>query len=396
MECPDRDEIDNYEAHHSPRRWDASLYRPEVNEALCHRVPGWRERVRWPEGKAFAACLTHDLDSIRLHSRRELFRTIVSHVRHAENLGQKIRHCLSVVGLRHRPQNVDVMTPWIEAERKRGFCSTFFVFPTKVRRRHPRDCTYTWDDPTWYRGELCRTREMLRDVVALGWGVGLHGSIHSALDTDLLREQKEDVEACIGRAIWSTRQHNLRFDIRQTPMAQASAGFQTDSTLGFNRDVGFRNAIAYPFPLRDPQNGDPIGLFEIPLVLHDGALLREDNLFLGEDSAFRVCRLLIDRVAETRGVITLLWHPNRMDDPSWLHLYERLLDYIAEKNGWGTTPKAIHDWWIGQGLDGEMERGLAALGERRAGSGEQERVSRGRREADGKQGAGSGELGKNL
>ncbi|MCC7517942.1 MAG: polysaccharide deacetylase family protein [Verrucomicrobiae bacterium] len=358
IESSDRDEIGNYEAHHSPRRWDASLYRPVVNEALCGKVSGWLDRIRWPEGKAFAACLTHDLDSVQINSRRELLRTIGSLVRHAKNPGEKLRHCLSVAGLRHRPQNVDLMTPWIEAERKRGFRSTFFVFPTRVRRRHPRDCTYTWSDPTWYRGRRCSVREMLRDVVKLGWGIGLHGSLHSALDADLLREQKEDVEECLGRAIWSTRQHNLRFDVLRTPLAQVRAGFQTDSTLGFNRDIGFRNGIAYPFALKDPSSGEPIGLLEIPLVLHDGALLRKDNLFLGEDSAYRVCRLLIDRVAATKGVITLLWHPNQMDDLRWFQLYEKVLDYIVEKNGWGATPKAIYDWWTGQGLDAELERAL--------------------------------------
>lgn len=358
LACPDRDAIGNYEAHHSPRRWDGSLYRPEVNDALCRRVPGWKDRVRWPEGKVFAVCLTHDVDSVRMNSRRELFRTIASHVRHAETLGERMRHGLSVAGLRHRPRDVDLMTPWIEAERRRGFRSTFFVFPTKVSRRHPRDCTYTWDDPTWYRGSRCRVREMLRGVVAQGWEVGLHGSLHSALDEALLREQKEDLEACLGQVVGSTRQHNLRFDLRRTPEVQASAGFQTDSTLGFNGDVGFRNGIAYPFRLRDPAGGSPRGPLEIPLVLHDWALLHPEALGLGEEAAFRVCCRLIDAVTATKGVVTLLWHPNWFPVEPWFRLYERLLDYLVEKKGWGATAREIHDWWTGQGLEGELERGL--------------------------------------
>lgn len=358
---PDRDEIGNYEAHHSPRRWDATLYRPVINDVLWAQIPEWRTQVRWPEGKTFAACLTHDLDSVQIGSRQELGRTIRAFMRQSPRIAEKFRHAASLAGLRHAPLEMDLMTPWIEAERKRGFRSTFFVFPTRVTRRHPRDCVYRWDDPTWYRGERCSVRAMLRDVAELGWEIGLHGSLHASLDADLLREQKEDVETCVGRPVWSTRQHNLRFEIARTPAAHAAAGLQTDSTLGFNRDVGFRNGIAYPFALRHPPSREPVGTLEIPLVLHDGALLREDNLSLSAESAYRVCRRLIDRVAATRGVITLLWHPDRLHHPHWFRVYERLLDDLAERNAWGTTCKAIHDWWIGQGLNGLMERGLATL-----------------------------------
>ena len=47
---PARDSIDNFEAQHSARRWDASLYRPVADELLHVAFPEWRESIAWPDG----------------------------------------------------------------------------------------------------------------------------------------------------------------------------------------------------------------------------------------------------------------------------------------------------------------------------------------------------------
>ncbi len=361
MQISERDDIGNYRSSFSRLRWNADLHRPVINEMLCRQVPGWLDRVRWPNGHQFAACLTHDMDCMRLNSRRELSRVILAHLRQAESVRDFLRHSYSVVGLRHRQKNVDLITPWIEEEKKHGFHSTFYAFPTRVTQRNPRDCTYRWSDPTWLHGEWTTVAEVIRDIDLQGWEVGLHGSIHSALDSRLLREQKEDIEGILGHPIYTTRQHNLRFEIRQTPLVQEKANFQADTSMGYNREVGFRSGIAYPYRFYDLDRKEYLRLFEIPLVLHDGALLRKDNLGLSEEAAFDVCKRLIDRVAATRGVVTLLWHPNTLLLQGWFSLYKRLLAYISEKNGWGASTKEVYDWWIGQGLDGELERALDAL-----------------------------------
>ena len=101
---PARDSIDNYETQHSARRWDASLYRPVADEMLHAELPQWRDSIAWPEGKRFAACLSHDVDCVQLDSRYELARTIALHFRHAGDVGKKLKHLGSVVGLRKAPR----------------------------------------------------------------------------------------------------------------------------------------------------------------------------------------------------------------------------------------------------------------------------------------------------
>ena len=347
---PARDSIDNYETQHCARRWDASLYRPVADEMLHAAFPQWRDTIAWPEGKRFAACLSHDVDCVQLDSRYELARTIALSFRRSPDFGKKLKHLGSVVGLRKAPRKFDVFTPWVEAEQRLGFRSTFFFFPTRVRERHIIDNVYRWDDRTTYRDETCTVREIARDLRRRGWDIGLHGSYLSPMSYEMLAEQKEDVEKAVGETIVTSRQHNLHFDCARTPALLEKAGLLVDSTLGSNRDIGFRAGTSYPFRLWDAAARDWLRLVEIPLVLHDGALLRPDNLDLDLESAFAVCKTVIDRVAETRGVVTLLWHPDKAALPDWFALYTRLLQYIHGQNGWGASARDIHEWWASSGM----------------------------------------------
>jgi hypothetical protein len=179
----------------------------------------------------------------------------------------------------------------------------------------------------------------------------------------MLAEQKEDIEKAIGETVITSRQHNLHFDAARTPALLERAGLKVDSTLGSNRDIGFRAGTSYPFRMWDAAARDWLKLVEIPLVLHDGALLRPDNLDLDLESAFALCRTIIDRVVETRGVVTLLWHPDKAALPDWFTLYTRLLEYISQQNGWGASARQIHEWWESSGLAAKHHHMVGKLAE---------------------------------
>ena len=370
---PSRDSIGNFESQYCDRRWESPLYYPIINEELSRRDQTWLQTITWPHGKTFAACLTHDVDTVQINSRRELIRTIRLHMKYAKNTSEWIHHASSVTALRRHPLNIDIFTPWIELEKRFGFHSTFFFFGTKITQRYVSDMTYKWNDTVSYKGEKCVLKEVVRDIHSQGWYVGLHGSILSARNESLLSEQKEDLEEILGGQVYSIRQHNLQYDAQITPFLHEKVGFHVDSTLGFNRDVGFRAGIAYPFRIYDPNENRYLGIFQIPLVLQDGALMRQDNLDLNELEAIRLGKKLIDRVRRTKGVITLLWHPNAIIESSWSNVYEKLLEYIHEQNGWGASAKEIRDWWLGQGLSAKMEKLLEniPLGKSSASSGNQ-------------------------
>lgn len=53
---------------------------------------------------------------------------------------------------------------------------------------------------------------------------------------------------------------------------------------------------------------------------------------LDEDTAFRYVMQLAEAVERVGGVLTLLWHPNAVINPSWWRVYLRSLEYLKEKN----------------------------------------------------------------
>lgn len=344
-----RDKIDNFEVQHSDRKWEAGSLYPIVDMELSKKVPDFVDSIQWPGGAKFAACLTHDVDGIQQSSRRDLIRVLGLQIKDAPTLLKKIQHLTSLSGLRHTPSMKDLFSPWLEAEKSRGFRSTFFVFPSRVRIRHSRDLTYLWKDPMPFEGRLHPAGECFREIAFRGWEIGMHGSVLSAYNKDMLCEQREDICRAMDRDITAGRQHNLQFESSTTPDHLADAGFQVDSTLGSNRDIFFRTGSSYPTPLWSLQKQAWLPVTEVPLILHDGALMRSDNLDLAPEAALTVSKRIIDRVAAVRGVVTLLWHPENIIKPGYFDTYVSLLDYIKEQNGWGAGATEVATWWKSSG-----------------------------------------------
>jgi hypothetical protein len=345
----DRDAIHNFEAQHSDRYRDASHCRPVLDEELLARNPGVAESLSWPNGCKFAALLSHDVDSTRENSREQMWRTILAQCDSAASLSDKIRNLLCITGLRHHPGDKDLLSPWLEAERAKGFSSTFFVFATAVNPRHPRDLNYYWNDLMPFEGKLQTISSVFAQVAERGWEVGIHGSIESTFTPGMLGTQRVDVEKAVGAPVVSGRQHNLQFGAAVTPDLIAASGLQVDCTLGSNRTVFFRTGTSYPHRLWSVAKHQWLDVLEIPLVLHDGALLRGDNLDLSPDSAFRFCRKIIERVAAVRGVVSLLWHPENLVKPGYFELYCQLLELLKEEGAWGSSAREIASWWKSSG-----------------------------------------------
>jgi len=355
MDC-----YNNFEAQYSNRYWNGDATFPVLDIELSKSDPQFLQSIKWPGDADFAACLTHDVDSTQHFGRQELRRWVRNQIQEEPTLAKKIRHLISLAGLRRRPSMQDLFTPWLAAEKVHDFRSTFFVFPNRVRKCHPWDVTYKWTDLMPFEGRLRSVSETFREIADRGWEVGIHGSIYSAFDSDLLAEQRQDISSVMGRDITAGRFHNLQFEVCSTPDHIAASGIQVDSTLGSNRAVFFRTGSSYPTPLWSIQKNMWLPVVEVPLILHDGALMRRDNLDLEPAAALEVCKMIIDRVAAVRGVVTLLWHPENIVMPGYFETYVALLSYIKEKNGWGAGATAVANWWNSSGNAGRHAKAFAA------------------------------------
>jgi peptidoglycan/xylan/chitin deacetylase (PgdA/CDA1 family) len=178
-----------------------------------------------------------------------------------------------------------------------------------------------------------------------GWEIGLHPTWYAFNDVEKLRREKLELEDVLRKQIESVRHHYLHYDIRQTPRVQEKVGFKYDSTLGFNRNIGFRFGTSYPWKLYDLERKNQTNVMEVPLIIQDGALLRSKGLDVNENIALEYVIEIADRVKSVGGVLTLLWHPSKIVNAEWWSLYKRVLEYLDKQGAWFATISQLGSWW---------------------------------------------------
>jgi peptidoglycan/xylan/chitin deacetylase (PgdA/CDA1 family) len=328
------------------------LYRPVVDEDHLER--GGQKPV-WPEGKNFAICLTHDVDSISLYSPVQALRHRCKHMKFEKPILRKTMHLAGVgLDLLRAVQNVgrkDLLyryEGWLSVEEEYAARSTLFFWPgsENVTKPHITDCLYEMEDEIIFGDRRCSIAEMIREIDTRGWEIGLHASWHSYNDPDEMKRQKNALEKMLGHEILSVRQHYLHYDIRNTPHVQASAGFKYDSTLGFNDNIGFRFGTCYPWHIYDLKAQKDLPIMEIPLIVQDGALLNpKKGLRLDEENALEYVQNIAEVVKDVGGVLTLLWHTHGIMNRNWWNLYLKTLEYLRHQNVWFASIKEIGEWW---------------------------------------------------
>lgn len=367
-EAQERDCRGNLDFQHNSLFWSGQYQEPVVNRWL-QKIAGDAALSApiWPQGKKFAVCLTHDVDLVSYTSMKPGLRRIAEIARLLGSdrtaIMTKVKSLSSLGGLMNlanllAPQaksgplkrsGRDLFAPWLALEGHYGFRSTFFFLPHRSSRYHPFDGrVYRYGDRIEFEGKQTTVGGVIRELDRRGWEVGLHGTFYSFDDAEELRRQKEQVEQAVQKEVVSTRQHYLHFDITKTPKAQSEAGFKYDSTFGSNRLIGFRNGMAFPFYFYDLGADASLPLLEMPLHIQDGALFGLDNMCLSAPLALLQAKQLIDRVRETQGLVTLLWHPHAADErrfPGWFWVYEELLEYISRKDAWVAPIREIGSWW---------------------------------------------------
>jgi hypothetical protein len=337
---------------------DGTLNVPEVDHWLVRKREelGRTERLEqlWPAGKAFAVCLTHDVDVLTARSTpRQVLRHAVAGLDRGGAQHDRLRYLRPPVrgvralraGLSRSPSTVATLELSLGLEARYGAASSYFFAVPAGGRGSRYDCTYAPSDRCTFRGVRTTVAEMIRTIAGDGTDVGLHGSYYSAIVTGVLAAERATLEHATGIVATTTRQHFLHWDVNRTPQIQVDAGFRADSSLGFNRTVGYRASTTLPWRQFDVARDRALPLLEVPLVVEDSALLGPIAAGRGLEAAQARVVETIDTAHSVGGAVTLLFHPDKLVRPDWLALYESSLSYAAERGGWLTSLAELERWW---------------------------------------------------
>jgi len=304
-----------------------------------------------PAGHDFFACLTHDIDfvGIRRHKFDHtmwgfVYRSTV--VATGEFLkgrisGQRlIRTWMAVASLPlvYLGLIKDFWEPfqwYLKVEK--GLSPTYFFIPFKNRAGENVSTAHAERRASAY--DINDVTDSIKTLMSAGSEIGVHG-IDAWHSVENGREELERIKAVTGESEIGIRMHWLLRD-DNTCQTLEKAGYQYDSTGGYNEAVGYRNGtgqVFRPFGSRD--------LLEIPLHLQDGALFYAQRLNLTEAEASERCASLVENAKQFGGVLTVLWH-DRSPGPErfWGNFYAALVENLKSLNPRFANLREVVRWF---------------------------------------------------
>lgn len=317
-----RDEWQNWDVQFSRA---SDVEKPWIDDLARNEV-----RPTWPGEAPFAVCVTHDIDTLDHFSWSEY------RVRLARASGlKKLKTLLGFIKNRLilRKSNAWSFETWLALEQKFGVRATWYVPPEAPLNPDQDDCSYAYSDlVSWSAQDTIPFRTALQRLVSVeGHEVGLHGSISAHADSAELLRQRLALAEVLGTSVTGLRMHYLKFDPLKSPGAVAAAGFETDSTYGFNRAIGFRAGTSFPHRMFDPIRQKTTTVVEVPFCIQDGSLFRTWCLNLDAQAARERSSSVFDAVAAVNGVVNLVFHPNHANEPLILSYFEWCLEELHKR-----------------------------------------------------------------
>ena len=161
-----------------------------------------------------------------------------------------------------------------------------------------------------------------------GYNIGIHPSYATWKDLNLFKSEKERLEQIIDEEIIISRQHYLHFSFDATIEILQSAGIKQDSTLGYNRRIGFRAGTGVGFKLFDLKSDTITEIIEKPLSFMDSSLFEESGF---KPEKFTGIAKEFIQSNEYDSEITCNFHNSRFDDAKMYglpqqELYNKLTD----------------------------------------------------------------------
>lgn len=305
-----------------------------------------------PSGYGFIACLTHDVDFVNIRDHELLDRSVLGFI--ARSLfPNNLRNTRSEIVWSRILRNWRALLSlpavylglsrdiWFDIDRymdlERGLGSTFYFIPLKGHAGESRDRT----EPHWRAAsyDVKEYQALVNELKRERAEIGVHG-IDAWQDTNLAAREGSILRSLCGEESIGIRMHWLYFSQESAKMLE-EAGFDYDSTIGYNEANGFRSGTTQVFCLPGSSK-----LLELPLNVMDTALFYSKRMGLSEAEAMEQCKKLITTLRSYGGVLTINWHTRSLSpERNWDSFYLELLDLLKMERVWFATAKAAVAWF---------------------------------------------------
>jgi peptidoglycan/xylan/chitin deacetylase (PgdA/CDA1 family) len=274
----------------------------------------------WPEGNKCAIALSHDVDYPYLYAG--LGAPWVP-----RNAGLKAKLLVRRM-LDRNPDRFWLFNDIMNVEEAHG-CRSTFLFATTNRYSD-------WGSPEYdvaYDADTGKFRNVMGQISQRGFEIGLHASYNAYVEASRFIAEKEKLEELTGRRVTGLRHHYWHVGPAEsnTLALHEWAGFDYDSSLAFNDDMGFRRNVAFPYyPWYEPERR-PLNVMQLPVFCMDG------NLFYHQvtvEKALSRLKAYIETIKRYGGLGVIDWHvrtsyPKNPEYSDWGHCYVKLLELLS-------------------------------------------------------------------
>jgi hypothetical protein len=235
-------------------------------------------------------------------------------------------------GLRHRGLNKSIFREYFESRsdkkrdvyysfdylfdklERKGIDSIFFFM---VEKNHPVIDTMDYD----INEELIQS--VFKRIMENKYSIGLHPSINSYDSTEKINKQKIKLEKAIKNRVDHIRQHYLQYDVRKTLAIMDENEFISDSSMQFEKGMGFSTGICTEFALYDLNQRKQLSVNELPLVI-----MKKKDYVKDVDSSFQSMKKLIDTCKKYNGEYSVLFHNADLETFNEKILFEQTLEVL--------------------------------------------------------------------
>lgn len=175
-------------------------------------------------------------------------------------------------------------------------------------------------------------KQLLHSITERKVPVGLHPSYFSSEEPGLFEKEIKLLRNNSGQQVDMSRQHYLRFNIKDTPKQLIALGVKYDYTMGYSSEPGYRAGTTLPFYYYDFENEKPFDLLAVPFVIMDGAYYLYKKM--GVQASEQDIHDLAEEARKVNGLFVTVFHDRTFwirEFPGWKQLYVKLQEMYSLK-----------------------------------------------------------------
>lgn len=203
-----------------------------------------------------AVCPSIDIDSVFAYKGRPLYRHLAAIAKDVFSLRfAEIKYRLAVISHKSKDPNDNFDYQFEVLGNKKAVyfiqCGPYGTYDKNISL------------------ENTEFKAVLNNIIKHGHEIALHPSYSSDSRPDSIRQEKELLEKTLNIRITKSRQHFLKMRLPETYRSLIACGIQSDWTMGYSEESGFRAGTAFPFDWYDLEKDCATSLQIVPFCVMD-------------------------------------------------------------------------------------------------------------------------------